>query len=103
MNLRIDRLRKSRDDSYLTRRFHAARVNSSPAGRMPARKEWADSGLMQRGNLVLFDHLISAGEQYRRYIEAERPCGSQVDRKDEFRRLVERDICRLCALENLVD
>jgi hypothetical protein len=37
----------------------------------------------QQGN-PLFDHLIGAGDECRRHVEAERPGGFEVDRQLEF-------------------
>src|SRR5262249_43773269 len=47
-----------------------------------------------------FDHLVGAGEQRRRHFEAERHRGRQVDHEVELRRLHDRQIGRLLALEN---
>jgi hypothetical protein len=43
------------------------------------------------------------GEQCRGYGEAKRLCSFQINRKCEFRRLVDWDVCWFCALEDLVD
>src|SRR5947209_3012446 len=52
---------------------------------------------------VLLDHLIGASEQVRRYLQAKRLCGLQID--DEFKlcRLLNRQIAGFRALEDLVD
>src|SRR5262245_9245531 len=50
----------------------------------------------------LFDHLVGAGEQRRGYVEAERPRRPQVDDKLEPRGLLDGQISRFRAFENLV-
>src|SRR5215831_16304267 len=47
------------------------------------------------------DHLISAGEDRRRDRQAERLCGVEIDNQLEPRRLLDRQIARLGALEDL--
>jgi hypothetical protein len=49
---------------------------------------------------VLFDHLVSAREQRRRDVEAERLRRLEVDHHFEFGRLHDREIASLRALEN---
>src|SRR5262245_11404389 len=49
-----------------------------------------------------FDHLVSAGEECRRDFEAERPRCSQIDDKLEPRSLLDGQISRFRAFENLV-
>src|SRR6476646_10943674 len=48
----------------------------------------------------LLDHLVSAGEQRWWNIEAERPSRLEVDRQDEFGRLLDRHLGRLAAAQN---
>src|SRR5262245_57421423 len=48
----------------------------------------------------LLDHLVGAGEQRRRHFDAEHPRRLSVDNKLELRRLHDRQIRRLCALED---
>ena len=49
------------------------------------------------------DHLVGAGEQGSRHVEAECPGGFQIDHQLEFGRLLNRHIRRLSTLEYLVD
>src|SRR5262249_58869951 len=50
-----------------------------------------------------FDHLVGAGEQRRRHVEAERLGGRQIDHEIEFGRLLDRDIGWLGATQHLDD
>ena len=52
---------------------------------------------------VSFDHLVGAGEDRLRHGEAERLCGLQVDDQLEFRRLLDWQIGRIGAVEDLSD
>ena len=53
---------------------------------------------MRRGKTAsLFDHLVGAGEQHGRHLDAERLRGRQVDDEIELGRLLDRDVAWLCS------
>ena len=50
-----------------------------------------------------FDHLVRAREQQRRYVEAERLGGLEIDHQLELDRGLDRKIARFRALEDTID
>src|SRR5262245_24187096 len=48
------------------------------------------------------DHFVGTGEKYRRHLEAERLCRSDIDDQLEARRLLDRQVGRLGTPEYLV-
>jgi hypothetical protein len=55
---------------------------------------------MQCSESYLLDHLVGAGEQRRRHVEAERLRGDQVEREIELGRQLDRHFGRFLALED---
>src|SRR5262249_21190401 len=53
--------------------------------------------------LTSFNHLIDAGEQRGRQFETERLGGRKIDDEIELRGLLDRDVARLRAAQDLVD
>jgi hypothetical protein len=51
----------------------------------------------------LFDHLVGAGEQAIRHGEAQRFRSREIDDEIELGWLLDRDLTRLGAMQNLVD
>src|SRR5262249_28440019 len=52
---------------------------------------------------LLFDHLVGEDVELRRDRYPESVGGLTIDHQVEFGRLLDRQVARLCALENLVD
>jgi hypothetical protein len=54
----------------------------------------------QRKSALSFDHLVGTAEQLRRYFEAERLRGGEIDEELELGRLYDRQVSRFVAIEN---
>jgi hypothetical protein len=65
----------------------------------PFRATTCREQMQQKPNLL--DHLVGAGEQHRGHVEAERSSRLGVDDQLELRRLHDRQVGRLHALEDL--
>src|SRR5262245_44300674 len=81
-----------------------ATQHSLPSGRYPLLGP--DFHRLDRTSLRLahsLDHLVSEDVELRRDSHAKRVGGLAIDHQVEFRRLLNRQIAGLCALENLVD
>jgi hypothetical protein len=63
----------------------------------------AKTGLVQCSKRILFDHLVGAADERQRDSETERLGGLEVDDQFDFRRLLDRQITRLLALQNSSD
>src|SRR4030095_854433 len=50
-----------------------------------------------------FNHLVGAGQQSRRHLDAERLSSPEVDGKLEFGRLLNRQVSRLGAFQDAID
>ena len=65
---------------------------------------WAKSGhFAPQQKRRLFDHLIGAGQQRLRQVEAKRLRSLHVDDEIELGRLLDRDVSWLCPTQNLVN
>src|SRR4029077_1480250 len=51
----------------------------------------------------LFDHFVGAIEQRTQYVETKRPGSLEIDHEFEFHGLLDRQIGRLCSIQNLLD
>src|ERR1051326_5253882 len=72
--------------------------NNRHAQRLSACLKRAKSG----SRPILFDHLVGAGDQIGGKIEPDRFRSLKVEDQEELARLVERDVTRARALENLM-
>ena len=51
---------------------------------------------------TLFDHLVGAGKDYRRQLDAQRFCDPEVDPEIELGGTFERQVAWLCAFQNAI-
>ena len=83
---------------FLTQRQPAKASSTLPVGERPFRSLPHAPALPPN---YLFDYLVGGRQQRRWHGEAERPCGLQIYRQLEFRRLNDGEIGRLGTLEDL--
>jgi hypothetical protein len=61
-----------------------------------------DSCAIKLSDLVLFDHLVGAGEQRRRHSKVERLCCLKIDNQLVFCWRLNRQVGRYCALQHTI-
>src|SRR5215467_4457366 len=85
-------------------RSYLGRATEVLAATLLADRLTAKTGSKRRAQIgSLFDHLVDAGEQRRRHFEAERGGSNQIDHEIELGRLLNRNVRRLRAAQNLID
>ena len=82
---------------------HGANRNElADAGSASFRQTYQSCRLLTLAVVALLDHLVGAGEEPSRYLDAERFRGLEFERQLEFRGLLDRQILGRSTLQNLL-
>jgi hypothetical protein len=85
---------------YASMNRHLPRQRVGLVGAKSGREQMQQTCVQMPG---LFDHLVGARQERLRDRQAERLCGGQIEDEIELGRLLDRNVARLCSMQNLVD